>query len=138
MIDLINQTLATTVDLKSQVRQAHWNVKVVNFYQLYQLFDEIATELEEYIDLVAERVTALGGTAMGTARTAARKSILPEYRFNIIEGKDHLTTLAEHVAIYANFLWDFVNAPYCCLTVAQAETIILRVGANCLVDLSSK
>ncbi|MFH7025842.1 MAG: DNA starvation/stationary phase protection protein Dps [Heteroscytonema crispum UTEX LB 1556] len=109
LIDLLNQTLATTVDLKTQVKQAHWNVKGINFYELYQLFDEIATELEEYIDLVAERVTALGGTAMGTARTAAIKSILPEYRFNIIEGKDHLTALAEQLAIYANFLWENIE-----------------------------
>ena len=48
VIDLLNQTLATTLDLKTQVKQAHWNVKGMQFYQLHQLFDEIATQLEKY------------------------------------------------------------------------------------------
>jgi starvation-inducible DNA-binding protein len=30
------------------VKQAHWNVKGMQFYQLHQLFDEIATQLDEY------------------------------------------------------------------------------------------
>jgi len=45
---------------------------------LYQhgLFDEMASELEEYIDMVAERIAALGGLAMGTARIAAKRVIV--------------------------------------------------------------
>ena len=50
IVGIINGTLATTLDLKTQVKQAHWNVKGMDFYQLHQLFDEIAGELEEYID----------------------------------------------------------------------------------------
>ena len=73
---LLNQTLATTLDLKTQTKQAHWNVKGMDFYQLHEMFDEMAGELEEYVDMVAERVTALGGTALGTARLAATHSIL--------------------------------------------------------------
>ncbi|MEO1006109.1 MAG: ferritin-like domain-containing protein, partial [Cyanobacteria bacterium J06638_38] len=61
IIELLNASLAISTDLKSQVKQAHWNVKGMNFYQLHLLFDTIAGELEEYIDLVAERITALGG-----------------------------------------------------------------------------
>jgi starvation-inducible DNA-binding protein len=63
----------------------------MNFYSLHLLFDEMAGELEGYVDLVAERITALGGFAMGTARVAATDSILPEYPFDIQEGQDHLT-----------------------------------------------
>ena len=79
--EILNQTLAATLDLKTQTKQAHWNVKGMDFYQLHELFDEIATELEEYVDMVAERVTALGSVAMGTARIAAANSILSEYDF---------------------------------------------------------
>jgi starvation-inducible DNA-binding protein len=104
VIDSLNQTLANTVDLKTQVKQAHWNVKGMNFYQLHLLFDEIATDLEEYIDLFAERVTALGGLAMGTARTAARDSELPEYPFDILTGIDHVTALSDRLALYAKSL----------------------------------
>lgn len=99
-IEILNQTLAATLDLKTQTKQAHWNVKGMDFYQLHELFDEIATELEEYVDMVAERVTALGGTAMGTARIAASESILPEYALDAVSGVDHVTALADRFGVY--------------------------------------
>lgn len=101
VIDHLNKTLATTLDLKTQVKQAHWNVKGMNFYQLHELFDEMATELEEYVDMVAERITALAGTAMGTARIAASESVLEEYPYDIVSGKEHVTALAERYGTYA-------------------------------------
>lgn len=104
IVTLLNQTLAVTLDLKTQTKQAHWNVKGMDFYQLHEMFDEMAGELEEYVDLVAERITALGGLAMGTVRTAAKESILPEYPFGILDGKNHLVALAERFAPYAKHL----------------------------------
>lgn len=103
-ISLLNQTLANTIDLKTQVKQAQWNVKGHNFYQLYLLFEEIATELEEFIDIVAERITALGGHAFGTARVVADKSIILEYPLDIVDGEDHVTALAERIAAYGRSL----------------------------------
>lgn len=109
IIELLNQTLAATLDLKTQVKQAHWNVKGLDFYQLHELFDEMAGELEEYTDLIAERVTALGGAAMGTARIAAANSILPEYPFTILDGKDHIVALADRYAPYAKHLRENID-----------------------------
>lgn len=100
VVSLLNQTLAASLDLKTQVKQAHWNVKGLNFYQLHLLFDEMATELEGFVDLVAERVTALGAAPLGTARVAAAQSILPEYPFDIVDGIEHITALAERYAAY--------------------------------------
>src|SRR5215510_12569066 len=54
MIILLNQQLADTFDLYSQVKQAHWNVKGMHFLQLHLLFDELAKSLIEYVDLIAE------------------------------------------------------------------------------------
>ncbi len=106
IIEILNRTLASTLDLKTQVKQAHWNVKGLNFYQLHELFDEMASELEEYIDSFAERITALGGTAYGTARVAAANSELPEYPLDIFDGKAHLIALADRYAPYAKVLRD--------------------------------
>jgi starvation-inducible DNA-binding protein len=100
LIEMLNQTLADTFDLYSQVKQAHWNVKGTDFYQLHLLFDEIAEEIEPFIDLLAERATLLGGYATGTARMAAESSILPEYPTTAIEGRDHIEALVERFAIY--------------------------------------
>jgi starvation-inducible DNA-binding protein len=101
---ILNQTLAATSDLKSQAKQAHWNVKGTDFYQLHELFDEIAGELEEYIDMFAERITALGGYACGTVRMAAANSILPEYPVDILAGMEHVTALADRFAPYAKHI----------------------------------
>jgi starvation-inducible DNA-binding protein len=108
IIDILNQTLATTLDLKTQVKQAHWNVKGMDFYQLHELFDEMATELEEYIDLVAERITALAGTALGTVRIAAEKSEILEYPIDVFDGKSHITALADRYALFAKLLRDAI------------------------------
>src|ERR1700691_3178165 len=77
-IALLNQQLADTFDLFSQIKQAHWNVKGPTFIALHEFFDDLAEGVEEYIDTIAERATALGGTTLGTVRMAAAASRLPE------------------------------------------------------------
>lgn len=99
MIDLLNQQLADTTDLYSQTKQAHWNVKGAQFYPLHELFDKLAAELLAYTDLIAERATALGGTALGTVRLAAAASRLPEYPAEAI---DSLPTVEALAARYAS------------------------------------
>ncbi len=110
VVDHLNKTLAATLDLKTQTKQAHWNVKGMDFYQLHQLFDEMASELEEYVDMVAERVTALAGTAMGTARIAAAESVLPEYPIDIVEGAEHVAALSDRYAAYAKHVREAIDA----------------------------
>lgn len=101
MVALLNQQLADTFDLYSQVKQAHWNVKGMNFMQLHLFFDELAESLLAYVDMIAERVTALGGTAMGTARMAAQHSTLNEFPTDFHTGKRYLEVLAERFGNYA-------------------------------------
>jgi starvation-inducible DNA-binding protein len=100
MINLCNQQLADSADLHSQLKQAHWNVKGMNFYQLHTLFDELAGHALEWVDLIAERATALGGQAMGTARMAAANSNLKEYPSDAVDGPDHLKALVARFASY--------------------------------------
>ncbi len=100
-IALLNQHLADSSDLYSQTKQAHWNVKGMQFYQLHELFDKLAEEVEEYIDLIAERATALGGTALGTVRMAAETSRLPEYPRDAVDGRQHVEALTARFATLA-------------------------------------
>lgn len=101
MIVLLNQQLADTFDLLSQTKQAHWNVKGPQFMPLHQLYDTLAEGLEEYVDMIAERATALGGLALGTARMAAAASRLPEYPNDAFESMDTVRALAERYASLA-------------------------------------
>jgi starvation-inducible DNA-binding protein len=101
VITLLQQTLACTVDLRSQVKQAAWNLKGTDVFSLQALFSTIAIELDGYTDLVAARITALGGVVRGTARLAVAQSTLPEYPEDLVAGTAHVRALAERFALYA-------------------------------------
>jgi starvation-inducible DNA-binding protein len=94
LIAILNQRLADAADLKSQAKQAHWNVKGPNFIALHELFDRVSTELDTHVDDIAERITTLGGVAMGTVRLAAGNSSLSEYPHEISDGTAHVDALS--------------------------------------------
>lgn len=98
LVSLLNQHLADTFDLMSQTKFAHWNVKGPNFIALHKLFDELAETVEGHVDEIAERVTALGGVAMGTARQAAAMSHTPEFPAGVHKGNDVVAALADRYA----------------------------------------
>ena len=104
MIGLINQQLADTLDLYSQVKQAHWNVKGIHFIQLHLFFDDLADSLIQFSDLLAERAAALGGTALGTSRMVAARSQLPEFPAEIILNKQVVEVLAQRYGAYGSSL----------------------------------
>lgn len=109
MAELLNRSLAATFDMYSQVKQAHWNVKGKDFYQLHEIFDEIAGEFDEWVDMVAERVTTLGGYAHGTVRMAANNTLVPEYPVDAVQGKDHLIALADRLALYGKHVREAID-----------------------------
>jgi starvation-inducible DNA-binding protein len=97
---MLQARLADCVDLFTQVKQAHWNVKGPHFIALHELFDKINEDVEDYVDDIAERAVQLGGTAEGTARTAAKKSSLSEYPANAVEGRSHVEALSSALATF--------------------------------------
>jgi len=97
---ILNDRLADAIDLQSQVKQAHWNVKGPHFIALHQLFDKISDAILEQIDVIAERITSLGGTAEGTVAVAAKRSKLKNYPLSITAGKDHLFYLSTQLAMF--------------------------------------
>ena len=101
MIALLNQQLADTFDLYGQTKQAHWNVKGAQFYQLHELFDKLADTLEDFVDLIAERVTAMGGAAMGTVRMASSASRLIGYPPEVADSMPVIDALAKRYASLA-------------------------------------
>jgi starvation-inducible DNA-binding protein len=100
VIAILNDRLADAMDLQSQVKQAHWNVKGPHFIALHELFDKISAVVFDQIDEIAERVTSLGGTAEGTVAVAAKRSKLKNYPLSITAGKDHLFYLSTQIAAF--------------------------------------
>ncbi len=104
LVGLLNARLADTADLYSQLKQAHWNVKGSDFIQLHELFDQLAATVLGHVDLIAERATALGGTAIGTVRAAATASSLPEYPLHAVGGGEHVRALVERYGVYTSLV----------------------------------
>jgi starvation-inducible DNA-binding protein len=100
--ELLNQRLADAIDLQSQLKQAHWNVKGPNFIGLHKLFDEIYETVADYVDLLAERVVQLGGVAEGTIRVAAARSRLDEYPPAQADGATHIIAVSKGLAAFGS------------------------------------
>ncbi len=131
LVDLLNQSLADTFDLHSQVKQAHWNVKGPHFFQLHTLFDELAGELYEFVDELAERVTTLGGTARGTVRMAGETSNINEYPDDISNGMDHVAALIERYATYCRLVRECIDKS---TELADADTADIYTEISRSVD----
>ena len=98
VVPLLNQRLADCIDLQSQCKQAHWNVKGPSFIGLHELFDQIDEAVEAYVDLIAERVVQLGGIAEGTAAVVATRTSLLEYPLTLRSGAEHVAGLSDVLA----------------------------------------
>jgi starvation-inducible DNA-binding protein len=99
-IRLLNQRLADCIDLQTQCKQAHWNVKGPRFIALHKLFDEVNEDVEEYVDLIAERVVQLGGIAEGTVSVVSERSTLADYPLAIATGPEHVNALSDALAAF--------------------------------------
>ena len=102
MIELLNARLADSIDLALATKQAHWNVKGLQFIAVHEMFDKLRADIDGYVDTVAERVAALGGTAFGTTQTTAKATSLPAYPIDIVTVEDHLKALIERVGKTTN------------------------------------
>ena len=100
LVELLNERLASAIDLQYQAKQAHWNLKGPRFYTLHQLFDEVAKMAEEAVDELAERAVQLGGTARGSVRLAAKASALAEYPLEAVSGDAHVGALSSALAAF--------------------------------------
>ncbi len=99
-VELLNARLADCIDLQTQTKQAHWNVKGPSFIGLHELFDKINDEVLDYVDDIAERVVQLGGVAEGTARMVAQRSSLAEYPASAVDGRSHVEALSSTLAAF--------------------------------------
>jgi starvation-inducible DNA-binding protein len=104
MIDLCNARLADAIDLQTQTKQAHWNVKGPDFIALHELFDRVNGDVEDYVDLLAERAVQLGGSVEGTARSVAKRTTLPEYPVKGGSGRQHVDALSSALAAFGKLM----------------------------------
>ena len=97
---LMNQRLASAVDLQLQMKQAHWNVKGPGGVGLHELFDKVDEAVTDYVDMIAECIVQRGGIAEGTVRVAAARTWLPEYPLTITDGRAHAEAVARALSAF--------------------------------------
>jgi len=100
--EIMNQRLASAVDLQMQMKQAHWNVKGPSFIGLHELFDKVAEAVENYVDMIAERIVQLGGVAEGTVRMTAARTRLTEYSLEISDGMAHVEAVSRALSTFGD------------------------------------
>ena len=103
---LLNARLADGLDLHSQLKVAHWNLKGPQFPSLHPLFESFAVGLAAFNDAIAERAVTLGGRAYGTARHVAAASTLAEYPQETTRDLEHVRLLADRFDRYLAGLRD--------------------------------
>ncbi len=102
LVALLNQQLANLMDLYSQTKHSHWNVKGPNFYGTHKMFDALAETVEAHVDKVAERLTALGGVAHGSVRMAASGTELAEFPLDLSQTLDVIGFMAKQYSQAGN------------------------------------
>lgn len=131
LIELLNSRLADTFDLYSQLKQAHWNVKGSDFLQLHELYDSVAADVLEHLDMIAERATALGGLALGTTRLAASASTLDEYPLDAVAGVETVEAISDRLAAYGSSVRAAIDAA---LTLADQDTADLFIEVSRAIE----
>lgn len=110
VIDQLNQMVALSGDLRSQVKQAHWNVVGENFIAIHKLLDELAATLLLQVDTYAERIRALRAVPRGTVREAAKASPLKEFPLTELDEAEAIREVLHRYEQYSEALTAAISA----------------------------
>ncbi len=126
-IELLNKNLAAAIDLHGQMKQAHWNVRGIAFIAIHELFDKVAAQVEEFSDMLAERIGALGGVAKGGIKTVSEKSFLKPYPLEIADEKKHVEAVSAALASFGESTREAID---------QSDDFGDKVTADLFTDIS--
>ncbi len=109
VVEQLNLMVALSADLRSQVKQAHWNVVGENFIAIHKLLDELAATLLLQVDTYAERIRALQAVPRGTSREAAKNSPLKEFPLTELDEAEAIRAVLERYEQYSEALTEAID-----------------------------
>lgn len=77
LADDLNNLLANFQLYYQNLRGIHWNIKGKRFFDLHVKFEELYTDANMKVDLIAERILTLGETPLHTFQDYAAKAQVP-------------------------------------------------------------
>ena len=110
VIDILNARLADAIDLALIVKQAHWNLRGIQFIAVHEMLDPIRAAIDVHVDTIAERIAQLDGIALGTSQIVAKSTKLAPYPTDIRKVPDHLAALADRFAKLGNQVREDIDA----------------------------
>lgn len=90
IVELLQQRLATLIDLQLTLKHVHWNVVGPQFISVHEMLDPQVGAAREMTDEVAERIATLGGEPVGTIGQAAKHRGREDYGLARASAVEHL------------------------------------------------
>lgn len=109
-IEVLNAALADEIALGLALKQAHWTMKGSNFIAVHELVDQIHARVQEQVDVMAERVQILDGTAMGTLEAVAKATGVAPYPTDLVKIDDHIKELGARMRAVGATLREGIDA----------------------------
>lgn len=102
IIAMLEARLVDAIDLALQAKLAHWNVRGPHFIALHDFFDKVEEQIQEQVDILAERIGQLGGIVRATVQDVAKSTSLAEFNTGLHAHDEILETLVKAMATYTN------------------------------------
>lgn len=103
----MNTFLADLTCLSVKVHNIHWNLKGDDFFTIHKLMDAFYEDLNEKIDVVAERLIVIGGRPIGSLKHVLNRTNIKELEdvnLNSRDGFTHLITDYNQLLQHANHI----------------------------------
>lgn len=98
---------------------------------IHELLDQFRKNVDKHVDIIAERVVQLGGTAYGTTQTVDKDSPVKPYPTDIYSVEDHLNALIERYGDVANLIRKSIDDA---AEAGDADTADIFTAASRMLD----
>jgi starvation-inducible DNA-binding protein len=138
--EVLNSLVIEGIDVALAARYARWNVRGPHFAALHELFGSVYDEVNQQVDVLAERAVALGMVARGTVQDVASETALKPYPMLSISEQEHIEAMARRLGIWGGDvrraieecekLGDRVSADVLSEACAAIEKLLWRVESH--------
>ena len=103
---ILYSLIATYIDAKGHVLEAHWNSEGVSFNSIHEIFDRVVELLNDFVDPLGERIRAFGAFGFANLKYASNSSLLIDYSMchcieeNTQQVVNILKTISSYLYIY--------------------------------------